>query len=754
MLKLFLSALFTFIMQLILAQENGVLFLSDETLNKSAYSYEIDQYRLEHSYPERFSNNAWKYHPGDDLNWKETSFDDRNWTLFRTDFNLDSISNGEWQGIGWFRLKIIIDSSLYNQALALVMTHYGASETYFDGKLMNQFGVPSQYPETEITFRPLFLEPVILPLDNKPEHLLAVRYSFQQANKLIEKYRWKFSSKNDADHVGSIPGFTVHFGKSKQAINLFGASLHKNFLFAIITFTALFLIGCFHIFLFLFYSRDFSNFYLAIYNLTVAGFSYTLFRPTYASLSLQEAMLNSYFIVTLDCLWMPVSMLAYYSVFYKKLPRHVWLYFIAAPLMAYEWFHNFYLFSTIQTCLYIVVFLDMMRLFIKSVIKKERNSWIIGVGVLLSQSTLMAYLKFSTSTLIHEFLVYPILLAVPVSLLIFNAIRTAGTNISLEKQLVEVKRLSELSRVQEQEKHQILTSQKKRLEQKVQERTAELSQTLENLKSTQDQLIQSAKMASLGELTAGIAHEIQNPLNFVNNFSEVNSELLDEMKNELQTGKIDEAITLSDEVIQNNEKIVSHGKRADSIVKGMLQHSRSSSGIKEPTDINALADEYFRLSYHGMKAKDKSFHATMKSAFDPSIGKINVIPQDIGRVLLNLINNAFYAVNERSKEAVNGYEPEVTVSTRLLTAPEHSTIRQFTNSIIISVKDNGMGIPEKVLDKIFQPFFTTKPAGQGMGLGLSLSYDIIKAHGGEIKVETKEGEGSEFIILLNSTFKN
>jgi signal transduction histidine kinase/ligand-binding sensor domain-containing protein len=272
----------------------------------------------------------------------------------------------------------------------------------------------------------------------------------------------------------------------------------------------------------------------------------------------------------------------------------------------------------------------------------------------------------------------------------------------------------------------------------------EIEKAYTELKTTQVQLIQSEKMASLGELTAGIAHEIQNPLNFVNNFSEVNSELLGEMKNELQTGKLNEAITLSDEVIQNNEKIVSHGKRADAIVKGMLQHSRSSSGIKEPTDINALADEYFRLSYHGMKAKDKSFHATMKSAFDPSIGKINVIPQDIGRVILNLINNAFYAVAEKKKTPRHStagieYEPTVTVTTS-----------KIGDKIQLSVKDNGMGIQQKNLEKIFQPFFTTKPAGQGMGLGLSLSYDIIKAHGGEIKVETEEGKFTEFIILLNS----
>ena len=265
----------------------------------------------------------------------------------------------------------------------------------------------------------------------------------------------------------------------------------------------------------------------------------------------------------------------------------------------------------------------------------------------------------------------------------------------------------------------------------------ELESALVSLKATQKQLIQSEKMASLGELTAGIAHEIQNPLNFVNNFSELNAELIDEMQQELKAGNSDEAINISNNLKENQEKINFHGKRADSIVKGMLQHSRSSSGIKEPADINALADEYLRLAYHGLRAKDKSFNATTQTDFDKTIGNINIIPQDIGRVILNLITNAFYAVTDKKKQLGDAYEPTVTVSTK-----------KSSDKVDIKVKDNGNGIPQKTLDKIFQPFFTTKPTGQGTGLGLSLSYDIVKAHDGEIKVNTKENEGTEFIIQL------
>ncbi len=265
----------------------------------------------------------------------------------------------------------------------------------------------------------------------------------------------------------------------------------------------------------------------------------------------------------------------------------------------------------------------------------------------------------------------------------------------------------------------------------------EIEKAYRELKATQAQLIQSEKMASLGDLTAGIAHEIQNPLNFVNNFSEVSTELLDEMMEEVSKGNFDDVKAIAEDVKQNLEKISHHGKRADAIVKGMLQHSRSSSGQKEPTDINALADEYLRLAYHGLRAKDKSFNASMKTDFDKSIGNINIIPQDIGRVILNLITNAFYVVNEKRTQNLSGYVPTISVSTKKL-----------GDKVQISVKDNGNGISQKVLDKIFQPFFTTKPTGQGTGLGLSLSYDIVKAHGGELKVETKENEGSNFIIYL------
>ncbi len=271
----------------------------------------------------------------------------------------------------------------------------------------------------------------------------------------------------------------------------------------------------------------------------------------------------------------------------------------------------------------------------------------------------------------------------------------------------------------------------------IKEAKQKAEEALTVLQATQKQLIQSEKMASLGELTAGIAHEIQNPLNFVNNFSEVSNELLDEMMEEVAKGNYEEVKAIADDVKQNLEKINHHGRRADGIVKGMLQHSRSSNGQKEPTDINALADEYLRLAYHGLRAKDKSFNATLQTDFDETIGNINIVPQDIGRVILNLITNAFYAVSEKKRKIGEGYDPTVSVSTK-----------RIGDRIEVHVQDNGNGIPQTIIDKIFQPFFTTKPTGQGTGLGLSLAYDIVKAHGGNIRVESANKACTTFIIEL------
>ena len=287
---------------------------------------------------------------------------------------------------------------------------------------------------------------------------------------------------------------------------------------------------------------------------------------------------------------------------------------------------------------------------------------------------------------------------------------------------------------QKQTANSLLNAQK----QEIASQRDELEIALKDLKLTQTQLIQSEKMASLGELTAGIAHEIQNPLNFVNNFSDVSIELLEELKEEEEKGNKGEVIAIAGDLTQNLEKIRHHGRRADAIVKGMLQHSRTSSGQKEQTDLNALADEYLRLAYHGLRAKDREFNVDLITQFDDQLPKVNVIPQDIGRVLLNIINNALYAVQQKAKTAGTGYKPEVSV-----------TILAKNGNVVIKVRDNGTGMPESVKEKIMQPFFTTKPTGEGTGLGLSLTYDIVvKGLGGSIEVNTKEDEFTQLDVVL------
>ena len=335
---------------------------------------------------------------------------------------------------------------------------------------------------------------------------------------------------------------------------------------------------------------------------------------------------------------------------------------------------------------------------------------------------------------------YRVIIGISAMVILFTSFLIVFVN-SQRKKLQYHKNLNALH----QEQQQLLTEQNALLEKRVQERTTELQQQKEalqqsllELKATQLQLIQREKMASLGELTAGIAHEIQNPLNFINNFSEVNKELIVEIKELIDKGHWEEVKAIAGNLEENEYKINYHGKRADGIIKGMLLHSRKSSGEKEPTDINALVDEYVRLSYHGLRAKDKGFNATVETDFDDHIGKVAVIPQEMGRVLLNLLNNAFYSVHEKKKQSNGTYNPVVSVSTK-----------KAGGAVNIAIKDNGNGIPKKVVDKIFQPFFTTKPTGQGTGLGLSLSYDIVtKGHGGSLQVHTEEGNFAEFVIRL------
>ena len=522
------------------------------------------------------------------------------------------------------------------------------------------------------------------------------------------------------------------------------------------------LLGLLFFMIYLFYPRQRLNLFFSLYNISLALMLVNIQLFTsgqYASLATgAEGLINR-------MIGMNILLFILYALDRIK-PVYWWFIgftlFIDFPLSILfrdEYFLINYIVRGIFTLICLWQVIPAFR-------NKSSGSWLIGVialAVVFINGAAILFLFVKS-----EMVPGPILAITPfivtVCAVIYLALRYGRTNKSLEKQLEQVRKLSEDNLHKELEKKQLLALQNETLEKLVTERTMELKRSLDELRSAQSQLIQSEKMASLGELTAGIAHEIQNPLNFVNNFSEVNTELIDELSEEVDKGNLDEVKAIAKDIKENEQKINHHGKRADAIVKGMLQHSRTSSGVKEPTDINALADEYLQLAYHGLRAKDKSFNADYKTEFDPNLPKINVIPQDIGRVLLNLINNAFYAVQAPHKappppeggfqEGDTDYKPLVIVRTGSFIPPSGGP-----RGASISVIDNGPGIPASIIDKIFQPFFTTKPTGQGTGLGLSLSYDIVKAHGGELRVETKEarpddpvgrGEGTEFIIQLPS----
>ncbi len=657
---------------------------------------------------------GWRFHPGDDMRWADPGFDDSDWMLLKPSGLFDPIPDSLWQGYGWFRYRFAADSTIYNKIWNLYFFTWGAAEIYLDGHPVKSYGRFSTDPEGEIRNMPYgkFYPPIVLTTNDS--HVLAVRFSYHKGplyKKLLGKHSLYF-------------GFGT--GLANDAPNQQIQNYRDSaFRVAYISSSMLLVIFLLHGFLFLLFRAERSNLYIALISALLFAHSILAFSNAFFELDrLQFFLVRQIPFVLLISAAFSLFPVTLSSMFNQK-PRLVHkLLFLFVPVLTIANFvfsiEDLYLMAGFA----IVIIFFSIRILSKALRQKEKGVWFVAAGFMGSLLSALASVIYesvfgSSRWEILSLFINLVYVSLPLGMTLFMAYRF----------------------------HNLFTG----LEHKVAERTLDLRKSLDDLRATQNQLIQSEKMASLGELTAGIAHEIQNPLNFVNNFSEVSKELIGEMNDELAVGNLQLAKEISADIEQNLEKINHHGKRADAIVKGMLQHSRTSTGQKEPTDINALADEYLRLAYHGLRAKDKTFNADFKTEFDPDLPKINVIPQDIGRVLLNLINNAFYAVAERQKNlsGLESYKPTVTVSTTPL---------EGGRGVQISVKDNGNGIPEEIKNKIFQPFFTTKPTGQGTGLGLSLSYDIItKGHGGELRVESKTGEarpddmvgrGAEFIILL------
>ncbi|MFI5161163.1 MAG: ATP-binding protein [Sphingobacteriales bacterium] len=671
----------------------------------------------------------WRFHAGDDPAWADTAFDDHNWQYIDATRDYHFLPQVAKAQIGWFRLTLNVSPTLRKKAVAMVINQYGAAEVYFNGVLIRTMGRVSNDYQNERT-RSASPEPLTLQLTNAPKQYIAIRYSFNSSNLVIGYGRPVIrTSFSQVDSAWDNFFLRVDFYTTRAWVS-------GGFM----------LLSLLQLAIYLFNRERRVNLYLSLYALMqMITLADGLMIPMVRSGSWYNFELASFNIAApLDFVFL--LMMTYVFFGYK---RGRWFMIITAfslPVMVAQFIADNAANEAVLAIYNVVIYLTIIAISIKAIREKKTGAMLFLAGIVVSL-IFFALFSFGGLVLSQPFLAlcFEVALAFitpAIILSILLAREFAHNLVSLRQKLTEVESLSARNLQQEMEKQLILARQNEVLEQKVTERTAELNQSLINLKATQTQLIQSEKMASLGELTAGIAHEIQNPLNFVNNFSDVNQEMLVELKAESAKPKAERDDQLETELIndliENEQKINHHGKRADAIVKGMLQHSRTSSAQKELIDLNALADEYLRLAYHGLRAKDKDFNAELVTHFDAKLPRANIIPQDIGRVMLNLFNNAFYATQQKAKTAGGDYKPRVEVNTK-----------SQDGSVIITVKDNGNGIPDNIKDKIMQPFFTTKPTGEGTGLGLSLSYDIVvKGHGGTIEVNSVEGEGSELIIQL------
>lgn len=676
---------------------------------------------------------GWRWQAGDNPTWRAPAFDASRWDTIPAFPSIDSLPGYRQHHIGWIRIIVEVSPRLAAQPIAIQVYQRGAAELYLDGQLIRRFGSISPGGQLQRAEASYTDEYTISSKLIAGRHVFAVRL----ANLSLPGY--VPSSVNRTATVLALK-LVPTAGLVKQTAN-------KAFLKAANTFWVLgfFLaLAVVHLFYFI-YRRRRVSLVFALTMLLGAAYIGLMDGSRFATDPLVWEWLALIRGVSL-ALYLMSLLLTYHLLLRSRLNIFFW---IGSVLMlgnvlldGYTAFrHGDTLFSIGISAM----FTSGMALSIRAVKARQSDGWVtLGCTVVLiiaMTTQLFVNLLFPAvfapyAATLNELTSFVFLLTVPLTLALLLARENAHTNRQLAQNLAEVKQLSA-------EKEEILTQQKALLEQQVAERTQALRQSLDELRTTQQQLVQREKMASLGELTAGIAHEIQNPLNFVNNFTEVSIELAQELSDERTRPNRDDALEaeLLTDLTQNLEKIGHHGKRASNIVRGMLEHSRSSGGERQPTDLNALADEYLRLSYHGLRAKDKTFNAKLVTEFDPALPPLPVVGQDIGRVLLNLFNNAFYAVQERARQDKTGYEPTVSVQTE-----------QVANRVTIRVIDNGMGIPAALREKIFQPFFTTKPTGQGTGLGLSLSYDIIsKGHAGVLRVESEEGAGTTFVIELPAT---
>ncbi|MGI4738116.1 MAG: ATP-binding protein [Janthinobacterium lividum] len=681
---------------------------------------------------------GWRYHAGDDPAWARPDFDDRRWDTINPARPRRELPPTLGNGISWLRLRLHLGDSLRLQTLVLQAWELGACELYLNGRLLLRQGTLAANP-AQVRPRGVNMPPGEVSAGGPAEQVLAVRYApwqprllFGLGNRAQLKIRlftpkqyWQFVASGRA----SVDVFLV-------AVGIFGllTLLHWAFFHYNPTQQA---------------NRYFARFALALTLAFLSGYgSQVLAYPTQAP-HLVVAMLNNG-LGPIGSIWAVRALYALFKVQPGRLYTGLWVSCgVMLLLLLLGPYHQAHVIA--QTLLTLLAAAEQLRLTVGALRRGHHGAWIIAGGfagglsaslviLLLLRLAVTLQLEATTVTLLIELLALLMYLLPALSISLFLAREFALDAELLQVKLGEVERLSAQTLAQEQEKQSLLARQNETLETQVAQRTSQLQRSLTDLRATQNQLIQAEKMASLGELTAGIAHEIQNPLNFVNNFSEVSAELVGELETEQQRPARDATLEteLLQDLKQNLVKISEHGRRASGIVRGMLEHSRQRNGVRQSTDINALADEYLRLAYHGLRAKDKTFNATLQTDLTPALPPIEAVGGDLGRVLLNLFTNAFYAVHQRQQAGEAGYEPTVGVATR-----------RVGSTLEVRVHDNGMGMSAAVQAKIFQPFFTTKPTGEGTGLGLSLSYDIVtKGHGGTLTVVSQVDQGTEFTIVL------
>jgi two-component system, NtrC family, sensor kinase len=669
----------------------------------------------------------WYFKQGHDSAWVQKDLDLSDWIRLRPIEIKPSIADKNGRVEGWLKAKIRLDSSFGSMPLYLSYASWAAGELYLDNQLIHKYGNSGLDGQAFKEYCPIHKIPFKLDIPLGDTHVLS--FHFVDYLSPIPPYNLKEPIYFTLQGPKEIAGFTAHVNEEPVYITLWiVVSSLLTFLFWLLAFQNpeeknLRLIAITSSFLTL--------------NAIAAGIPHSPIVP-YVLFHIRSHLtsLTSAFIIVLE----PYLIV---KIFNRKVTTPLKI--ILTLLFIFGVFEMFFEIDIVKKVDYYIGLLPLLICFYY-IISSRKNlkgaQWAIVGGLVVSWIwVILLAISTSMNYQTHALYATGLFLSFPFGMLVYVAMRFKEIVHDVRENSKQVVQLSE-------EKNALLETEKERLEKQVTERTNELEKSLTELKATQNQLVQKEKLASLGELTAGIAHEIQNPLNFVTNFSELSNELMDEMIDEMDKGNNEEVKAISNDLKSNLEKINHHGKRASSIVKGMLEHSRASTGVKELTDMNKLADEYLRLSYHGLRAKDKSFNANMETDFDENLPKIAVVPQDIGRVLLNLFNNAFYAVNQRKQlskssklleSSDNNYTPSVFLTTQLT-----------DNQIVINVKDNGIGMSESTKAKVFQPFFTTKPTGQGTGLGLSLAYDIVtKGHGGVFEVVSTEGVGTEFILKLN-----